>query len=52
MSSPVLLTSLLFGVIGTGPKGVGKSTLAKMACSEEKARTGERAVLRPMGIDP
>ena len=49
MSSPVLLTSLLFVVIGTGPKGVGKSTLAEMACSEEKARVGERVVLRQIG---
>ena len=43
---------VVIAVVKTGPKGVGKSTLAEMACSEEKARVGERAVLRPMGIDP
>lgn len=42
-SSPVCLLNLLpIAVVKTGPKGVGKSTLAKVACSEEKVREGER----------
>lgn len=41
-----LLTQWFIPVNNAGPKAVGKSTLAELACSGEKARMGrERAVL-------